>query len=128
MIKQQFDVDGYWKVVVYYSLDYDFFDDVTFELKKIDFPKAAIEEVYDTMSSGEAKGVTCSMIPSHASVVLFNRHSSKADYINTIVHEATHVMQSMLKAYDVEDKSEAPAYTVGYLVMKMYDVFSRIIC
>ena len=126
MIKQQFDVEGYWKVVVYYSLDYDFFDDVEFELRKIDFPEAAIEEVYDTMSSGEAKGVTCSMIPSHTSVVLFNHHSSKADYINTIVHEATHVMQSMLKAYNVENKGEAPAYTVGYLVKRMWEVFRTI--
>ena len=128
MIKQQFDVDGYWEVVVYYSLDYDFFDDVAFELRKIDFPEAAIEEVYDMMSSDKAKGVTCSMIPSHTSIVLFNSHSSEADYINTIVHESTHVMQSMLKAYDIENKGEAPAYTIGYLVMKMYDVFKKIIC
>jgi hypothetical protein len=29
----------------------------------------------------------------------------------------------MLRAYDVEDRGEAPAYTIGYLVKKMWEVF-----
>lgn len=26
MIKQVFDIDGYWKVVVYYNVDYNLYD------------------------------------------------------------------------------------------------------
>ena len=121
MIKQTFDIDGYWKVVVYYDLDPAFFDDVELELRLIDFPETAIEEVRKTMLSEEAKAVTCSH--QHTSIVVFNPHTSKADYINSIVHEAEHVKQAVLKAYEVEDGGEAPAYTIGYIVKKMYEVF-----
>ena len=123
MVKQMFDVDGYWKVVVYWNLDCHFFDDIEFELRMIDFPEAAIEEVRNALLSGEAKAVTCSITKHHSSVVIFNQHHSKADYINSIVHEAEHVKQAMLRTYNVDDNGEAPAYTVGYIVKKMWEVF-----
>lgn len=119
-------MDGYWKVVIFWDLDYHFFDEVEFELLLIGFSKASIEEVRESMLSGEAKAVTCSVAYQHTSVVIFNPHTSKADYISSIVHEAEHIKQAMLKAYDVEDMGEAPAYTVGYLVKKMYEVFNKI--
>ena len=28
MIKQLIDIDGYWEVIVYYNIDYNFFDDI----------------------------------------------------------------------------------------------------
>lgn len=74
-----------------------------------------------------ALGGTASNIKRHVSVVLFNRHASPEEYINTIVHEAEHVKQAMLAAYDVEDEGEPPAYTIGYLVMRMYQVFKTFI-
>ena len=127
MTKQTFDVDGYWDVIVYWNVDYNFFDDVELELKLIDFPQEAIDEVRETMLSGEAKAVTCSVNHQHTSVVIFNYHSSKADYISSIVHEAEHIKQAMLRAYDIEDRGEAPAYTIGYIVKKMYEVFRTLI-
>lgn len=123
MIKQVFDVDGYWEVVIYWDLDYHFFDDVELELKMIGFSWVAIEEVRKSMESGDAKAVTCSH--QHTSVVLFNKHDSIPDYMSSIVHEAVHIKQAMLKAYRVEDKGEAPAYTMGYLVGRMWEVFSQ---
>ena len=125
MVKQTFSVGGYWEVVIFWNLDYHFFDDVELELLMIGFTKASIEEVRKSMESGEAKAVTCSH--QHTSVVLFNKHESKTDYINSIVHEAEHIKQAMLRAYDVEDIGEAPAYTIGYLVGKMYEVFRTFI-
>jgi hypothetical protein len=128
MIKQDFDIDGYWEVIIFWDLDYDFFDDVCLELMKIDFPKPAIEEVYTSLKYGNAKAVTFSNIEEHTSIVLFNQHETKEDYLNSIVHEAEHIKQAMLKAYNVDDIGEPPAYTIGYLVMKMYEVFKIFIC
>ena len=127
MIKQSFDVDGYWRVTVYYNIDCDFFSDVEFELRKIGFSASAIDEVYTTLRSEDAKAVTCSKVEEHTSIVIFNPHSSKADYISSIVHEAEHVKQAMLTAYHIEDRGEAPAYTIGYLVSRMYETFNRFI-
>jgi hypothetical protein len=61
-------------------------------------------------------------------VILFNHHEDKQDYVNSIVHEAEHVKQAMLKAYQVDDAGEPPAYTVGYLVGKMWEVFRELVC
>ena len=127
MVKQVFSVDQYWEVVIFWNLDYYFFDDVAFELRKIRFSEAAIDEVYNTLKSKEAKAVTCSKVEEHTSIVIFNPHSSKADYISSIVHEAEHVKQAMLTAYHIEDRGEAPAYTIGYLVSRMYEVFNKFI-
>lgn len=80
------------------------------------------------MHSGKAKAVTFSNIAQHISVVLFNVHTNKVDYINSVVHEAEHIKQAMLYAYNVEDKGEPPAYTIGYLVSQMYKVFPQCKC
>ena len=125
MIKQTFSIDGYWKVIVYWDMDYNFFDDAVLELRKINYTKTAIEEVYNTLKLGDAKAVTCSKTGEHTSIVIFNTHSSKADYISSIVHEAEHIKQAILEAYNIEDRGEAPAYTIGYIVMKMYDTFRK---
>ena len=38
MIKQLINIDGYWEVIVYYNVDYNFFNDIAFELKVISSP------------------------------------------------------------------------------------------
>ena len=37
-----------------------------------------------------------------------------------VVSPVSTMKQAMLEAYDVRDKGEPPAYTIGYLVAKMY--------
>ena len=126
MIKQVIDIEGYWKVIVFWNVNYGLFDIVEHELKKTGLSNAAIERV-KMMMEEEAKAVTCSNERKHLSVIAFNHHSSEADYINSIVHEAEHVKQAMLRTYLVDDEGEPPAYTIGYLVMKMWKVFSNYI-
>ena len=118
MIKQTIDIESYWKVIVYYNVDYNFFNDIVLELKAIGSPVEKIDDIYYNLKT-KAKAVTCSNIKKHISIVLFNNHKNNYDYINSIVHEAEHIKQHMLKAYNVIDKGEAPAYTVGYIVMRM---------
>ena len=128
MIRQSFDIEQYWRVIVYYQLDYDLFNIVHKELLDMDIPEEQIKELHDAMSSGEAKAVTCNSIRKHVSIVLFNKHDSKTDFINSVIHEAEHVKQAMLRAYYVEDEGEPPAYTMGYLVSKMWGVFKQFVC
>ena len=125
MIKQTFGVEKYWEVIIYWNVDYDLFHYIASDLKAIGFSDTAVKEVKDTMESGRAKAVTCSH--QHTSVVLFNKHDSIPDYMSSIVHEAEHIKQAMLRAYAIEDTGEAPAYTIGYLVKKMYEVFITLI-
>ena len=120
MIKQIFYAESYWKVIVYYNVDYNFFCDIVFELTRAKANRNLIRNIYDNMHSRKAKAVTFSNTNRHISIVLFNTHTNTKDYINSIVHEAEHVKQAMLKAYKVEDRGEPPAYTIGYLVGEMW--------
>lgn len=128
MIRQVFNVEHYWQVIVWYNLDYDRFDVVEEDLIDNNISEYALEELYYMMYSRKAKAVTFSNLNYCSSVVLFNYHGSKADYMDSIVHEAEHVKQAMLHAYNVLDQGEPPAYTIGYLVRRMWDVFKTIVC
>lgn len=125
MIRQEFYVEHYWKVVVFWNIDYSLFNAIGEDLRSLGMPRAECNNLKKELESGKAKAVTCSNIRRHISIVLFNKHSSRRDYINSIVHEAEHVKQAMLEAYDVEDRGEAPAYTMGYLAGKMLSVSNR---
>ena len=121
MIRQVININGYWKVIVYYNVDYNLFKYIAEDLYyEVSSPVEKIDEIYYNLLY-TAKAVTVSSIKRHISVVLFNKHESKYDYINSIVHEAEHVKQAMLKSYNVEDEGEPPAYTIGYIVMKMLE-------
>ena len=119
MIKQYINIDNYWKVVVYYNINYNLFDYIIKDLHKLNTNTKTIINIYKNMSTRKAKAVTISNIKYKRSVVLFNTHKSFSDYINSIIHEAEHIKQAMLRAYNVDDKGEAPAYTIGFIVMKM---------
>ena len=67
----------------------------------------------------KAKAFTYSNLKYRVSIVGFNNHFDKYDYINSIIHEAEHIKQHMFRSYKVLDEGEPPAYTVGYVATKM---------
>lgn len=127
MIKQVIDIDGYWKVIVYYNVDYDFFDIIYKDLKQAGCGNNNIKLLYKNMSSRKAKAVTYNNIKTQISVVCFNKHKTTADYISSIVHEAKHITDDIMLYYKIHNYGEPPAYTIGYIVKCMYNVFNSIV-
>lgn len=123
MIKRIINIDNYWKVIVYYNINYNLFSIINKDLRSIGCNTLQIKSIYKRMSTGTAKAVTISSVDYETSVVLFNKHKAIDDYINSIVHEAEHIKQSMLYAYNIKDEGEEPAYTIGYIAMKLLDIF-----
>ena len=122
-----FHIRKYWEVVVWYNLDYNLFSLVERDLARVGVVGASLNYLHYNMRNG-AKAVTCSSLDRCLSVVLFNRHIDKADCINSIVHEAEHIKQAVLDRYDIEDTGESPAYTIGYIIERMWEVCNRFIC
>lgn len=91
MIKQVFNVKHYWKVIVYYDVDYNFLDSINKELYHYGFSKEPLDEMWYMLKVEKVKAVTCSNIYKNVSFIIFNKHHSKSDYINSIIHEAEHV-------------------------------------
>ena len=123
MIRKTINIDDYWEVIVYYDVNYNLFHIISKDLAQIGCSKLQIRSIKNNMQKGIAKAVTVSSAHCETSVVLFNAHKSVADYVNSIVHEAEHIKQSMLDAYDVKDEGEEAAYTIGYIAMKMMEIF-----
>ena len=118
MIKQIINIDNYWEVIVYYDIDYNFFNDIVKELDYLNTPVEEIDKIYYNMKY-KSKAFTYSNLKYRVSIVGFNKHFDKYDYINSIIHEAEHIKQHMLRSYKVLDEGEPPAYTVGYVATKM---------
>lgn len=112
------DVENYWRVIVYFDIDYGSFDIISKDLAYYLCPKEEINSIQYHINT-DAKAFTFSNINLKISIVGFNKHKNKYDYINSIVHECEHIKQAMLKAYYINDSGEPPAYTIGYLVSKM---------
>lgn len=121
MIRRKINIDNKWKVIVYYNIDYNLFDVIIKDLRAINISNNTIYSVYNTLHSSQAKAVTISNDHFKTSIVLFNKHKTKEDYINSIVHEAEHIKQAVLDYYNIDDFGELPAYTIGYIAMKLLD-------
>lgn len=119
MIRKTINIDNHWKVIVYYNIDYNLFNIIYKDLNDIKIDKFNINNVYNNLFYGKAKAVTISNIDYKTSVVLFNKHESYYDYINSIIHEAEHIKQSILYYYNIDDSGEAPAYTIGYIATQL---------
>ena len=119
MIKRIINIDNYWKVIAYSNISYNLLSVITAELNKLGVSKNKIASIYNNMFNNSAKAVTISSLDKRVSIVLFNKHKSNIDFINSIIHEAEHIKQSMLAAYNVDDSGEAPAYTVGYVASQL---------
>ena len=121
MIKRIININNYWKVIVYYNIDYNFFDYVENDLLYYGTPVESIKRIYHNMRT-TAKAFTYSNDKYRVSIVGFNIHSDKYDYINSIIHEAEHVKQAMLNYYNIKDEGENAAYTVAYIATKMLQI------
>ena len=126
MIKKIFNIDNKWKVIVYYNIDYNLFAYIANDIYKLGMSDKSINKLYQTMKSRKAKAVTVSSSTKRCSVVAFNPTKSNYDLINSIAHEAVHVMEAMLNYYNIDIKGESPAYTIGYLVQIMLQPLSLI--
>ena len=99
MIRQDIDINGYWRVIVLYNI----------ELEK---------GIY---------GYTQTDFEKRQSIVAIGKTYSAENFFNTIIHEAKHVQSHICKYYNVREDGEQAAYLIGYLTMKMFKVFRKLI-
>ena len=99
MIKQNIDVNGYWKITV----------------------------AYNVWLGERDTGFTYTDFDRKKSIVGISLTTSNEQFFNTLVHEAKHVQSHICMYYNVAEDSEAAAYLIGYIVQKMYGCFKHLI-
>ena len=98
MIRQDFDVAGYWTITVVYNAD----------LGQLD------------------TGFTYSDFHNKRSIVGISPTSSKEQFLNTVVHESKHIQSHICKYYSISEDSEDAAYLIGFIVQKMSRIFKYV--
>lgn len=99
MIRQDIDINGYWKIIV----------------------------AYDVYLGKKNAGFTYTDFDRRKSIIGISKTTSQEQFLNTLVHEAKHVQSHICKYYNVEEDSEAAAYLIGYIIQKMHRVFRDMI-
>ena len=99
MIRQDIDVEGYWKIIV----------------------------IYDAPLGNKDVGFTYTNPRKKTSIVGIATTSSQEELLNTIVHEAKHVQSHICDYYNVPESGEKAAYLIGYIVQRMHRVFRNMI-
>lgn len=93
MIRQDFDIDGYWDVIV----------------------------VYNVELGQKNTGFTHTDFKKKRSIIGISKATSKEQFLNTVVHEAKHLQSHICKYYKVDEDSEDAAYLIGYIVQSMFE-------
>lgn len=99
MIRQDIDINGYWKVTI----------------------------AYNVWLGERDTGFTYSDFDKKKSIVGISLSTSEEQFFNTLVHEIKHVQSHICRYYNVKENSEAAAYLSGYIAQKVYKVFKRFI-
>ena len=98
-MRQDIDVNGYWKIIV----------------------------VYNAYLGEPNTGFTQTDFSKRQSIVGISNVTNKSQLINTIVHEAKHVQSHICRYYNIDEDSEQAAYLIGYIVQKMYLKFKELL-
>ena len=99
MIRQDIDINGYWKIIV----------------------------VYDVELGQKDGGFTYTDFKKKQSIVGIGKSTSSAQFLNTITHEAKHIQSHICRYYKLKEDSEDAAYLIGYIVQQMFSVFKDLI-
>lgn len=98
MIRQDFSIEGYWKVTV----------------------------LYNVWLGEYNSGFTQTDMYKRYSIIGIGKADSKAQFLNTVVHEAKHLQSNICEYYGVKENGEQAAYLIGYIIQKMYEKLAQL--
>lgn len=127
MTKQSIKYEQYdWDIIVYYNINKSNKEYIINKLLNLNCTAQIINEV-NLLITKLNKGFTYSNTNKHISFVCITDSTSNREFINSITHEAKHIMENICEAYNIPLKGEQSAYIIGEIVMNMFDVFKYLI-
>lgn len=62
------------------------------------------------------------------SIIVIGRAESAGQFLNTLVHEISHLSKHIAKRYGIDPHSEEVAYIIGDTLSMLYNTVSRYLC
>jgi threonyl-tRNA synthetase len=113
-------------VLVNYGVHEEDFLEVEDALKQLGCNRYDIRRSLKVLTR-ENTGFTFSNSEYKMSIICVGPSSDVSQFVNTSIHEAKHVQSHICSYYGIPEDSEDAAYLIGYLVQRMYKMFSKII-
>ena len=128
MLWQTIDLDGYWlATVIYVPQDRDM-PTVAEALSDLGCTDGEISETWRLMTEEWNRGYTWSNPHRRRSITLIGRATDWPQFFDTVMHETGHIRDEIMKAYDIMNYGEPPAYTQGEIGRQMAPMIRRIAC
>lgn len=128
MIHKEIDLDGWWRISLYFMPSEDDMSEVIGAYRGIGCPEGDIAEISRVFPKDLNKGVTYSSGYLRHSVTIIGRAESWAELFNTVLHETKHLVDDITWWYDVLNYGEPPAYLQGEIGRQMAPAIKRIAC
>lgn len=130
MFQQIFNIKAYnWKVYSYYDVDNYDLDFVITKLQEIGCNYKHAKEAYEILSNNKKDtGLTYTNKKLKTSIIIFTKSSTCEDFVNTFVHEITHLKSHIATTYNISETSEEVCYLAGDIAQEMFTVCSKLFC
>lgn len=115
-----------WNVLVYYGVHEEDFIEVEDALKQLGCSRSDVHKSLKVLTRKNT-GFTFTNSEYKMSIICIGPSADVSQFVNTAIHEAKHVQSHICSYYDIPEDSEDAAYLIGYLVQRMYKMFSKMI-
>ena len=128
MIRQEIDIDGYWLVTVIFLPQYEHIDMVAEAFRKLGCKESDIGTICQLVGDEWNKGATFTNAASRRTVTVIGRSTTWEQFFDTVLHETKHIVDDIVKSYDIMNYGEPPAYLQGYIGRQMAPVIRQLGC
>ena len=115
-----------WNVLVYYGVEKEDFIEVGDSLRQLGCSEKDMQKSFKVLRKKNT-GLTFTNTDYKMSIVCISEATDTSQFVNTAIHEAKHVQSHICSYYNIDEDSEESAYLIGYIVQRMYKMFSKIV-
>lgn len=130
MITQEIYIPKYrWTIHAYYAVTTYYVDEIMEHLWRIGIDGQSAKKAYENLRENSLDSGLCySNYANRETIIVVAKTSSAEEFLNSMVHEASHACTHIATAMYVNLKGEDFAYMVGDLCMEMYPKVKGLIC
>lgn len=115
-----------WNVLVYYGVEKEDFIEIGDSLRQLGCSEKDMKKSFKVLRKKNT-GLTFTNTDYKMSIVCISEATDTSQFVNTAIHEAKHVQSHICSYYNIDEDGEEAAYLIGYIVQRMYKMFSKIV-
>lgn len=130
MVKQTIYIEKFgWLVHAYFHKSRYDVDEIMEKLWDLQCDSTTAKRAYENLINDRLNmGLCYSNYKNKESVLVIGKTSSSSEFLNSLVHELTHLQSHVCKVFNLDPLGEDIAYFTGDLSREMYDNIKEFLC